>query len=154
MDATWVVVADEGQAKVYEVRSGAGADGHRRIELTPVESLTWASAHADGADLRRDAQGRFFGKGEQMMGHTAPPRTDPLEKEAQLFARRVAEWLAQAHGAQRFARLHLAAAPKFLGRLRPLLDPQVAAAVVEETDKDLTGVPPHELAHRMFSPGQ
>ena len=150
MDATWVLVADEGRANVYEVRQTQGLDGRPRTELAEVESLTWASAHADEADLRRDAQGRFFGKGEQMMGHTAPPRTDPLEKEAELFARRVAGWLADARAKQRFARLYLAAAPKFLGRLRAVLDPQVAAAIAEETDKDLSGLPAHELAQRMF----
>ncbi|HWP20626.1 MAG TPA: host attachment protein [Burkholderiaceae bacterium] len=153
MDKTWVVVADEGRANVYEVTQSPKPDGSPRTELAEVETLTWPSAHADEADLRRDAQGRFYGKGEQMMGHTAPPRTDPLEKEGELFARRVADWLADARGRGRYAALHLIAAPKFLGRLRPLLPPPVQSAVVHEEDKDLSGMSRHELAQRLF-PGR
>lgn len=140
MQATWILVADEGRARVLTLDE-AGP----RPTLREIEELTDAGAHADNADLRRDAQGRFYGKGEQMMGHTAPPRTDELEKEAGLFARRVAQWLADARRKGRYEHLRVAAAPRFLGRLRQAMEPEVSEAVTEELDKDLVQMPEREL---------
>ena len=146
MEPTWILVADEGHARILEPKAPGQA-------LVQIEELTDAAAHADEADLRRDAQGRFYGKGEQFMGHTAPPRTDPLEKEAGLFARRVAERLREAHHKHRFAQLRIAAAPKFLGRLRQEMDQEVRGSVVEELDKDLSNLDVTALSHR-FAMGQ
>ena len=113
MQTIWVVVADEGRARFLELRE-PGQD------LRDVEELTDAAAHADRADLRRDAQGRFHGPGGQQGpgSGTAPPRTDELDKEADLFARRVAERLVDAHRKHRYEQLRIVAAPRFLGRLR------------------------------------
>ena len=72
-----------------------------------------------------------------------------LDHEAELFARRVAERLSQAHAQGRFERLRTAAAPRFLGRLRKALTPQVAGAVVDEIDKDLLQFDRRELTLRL-----
>ncbi|MBI5333935.1 MAG: host attachment protein [Burkholderiales bacterium] len=144
MLTTWIVVADEGRARIL-------TPGEPGRDLREIEVLTDPAARADGADLRRDAQGRYYGKGERNQAHSVPPRTDPLEKEAELFARLVAEHLCKARRENRFDRLQLVAAPRFLGRLRPLLDACVQEVVVDEVNKDLVNVDLHTLTQR-FKP--
>lgn len=144
MKPTWIVVADEGRARILELRQ-------RGEELQPVDELTDAAAHADEADLQRDAHGR------RAHGGTGPISTittsageDKLGQEADLFARRVAEHLAQALQKQRYGELHIAAAPKFLGRLRQHLAEPVRQVVGQEIDKDLLQLDRRALAQHFF----
>jgi protein required for attachment to host cells len=144
MTTTWIVVADEGRARFL-------AQPQRGAELQAVEELTDAAARADEADLQRDAQGRrAHGGGGQVSSITTSAGADKLEQEADLFARRVADYLAQALQKQHFGALHIAAAPRFLGRLRQHLSPQVQQAVAQELDKDLLQLNGRELAQRFF----
>ncbi len=142
---TWVVVADEALARIFEI-AGNGED------MVEVETLSFASGRADGADLRRDAYGRRAGSGTLSGSYpTASAGEDELHHEAELFARRVADWLLEKKRANRYETLKIAAAPRFLGLLRKMLDPQVAADVVEELDKDLIKLDRRELTQRLGS---
>ena len=150
MDPIWIVLADEGRARIFATKE-PGAD------LVEVEELTNAAAHADNADLRRDAYGRRGGGdlgdagGRRMGGSTtASAGEDKLDHEAELFARRIAKWLQEAHQQGRFRELRLAAAPRFLGRLRGQLDPQLTKVLAEELDKDLLQDSVREVARRFF----
>jgi protein required for attachment to host cells len=142
---TWVLLADESRARILEYRS-PGSD------LEEVEELTDAAAHADNADLRRDAYGRRAGSGMQGIGGNATSSAgeEKLDHEAELFARRVAEHLAQAQRQHRYERLRIVAAPRFLGRLRKQLDAQVKQAVEDELDKDLLQLDRRTLTQRLF----
>ncbi|HEV7915473.1 MAG TPA: host attachment protein [Albitalea sp.] len=144
MDATWIVLADEGRARILS-RPQRGA------ELVEVEEIADPAAHAHNADLRRDAYGRRHG-GDGRMGanQTESAGLEKLDHEAELFARRVTERLLDAHHKHRFAELRIAAAPRFLGRLRQVMDPQLKKAVVEELDKDLLQLDARELTQRLF----
>jgi protein required for attachment to host cells len=137
VQATWIVIADEGRARFLS-RTGPDA------RLAEEDELTDAGAHADNADLRRDAYGR---RGSTV---TSSAGEDKLDHEAELFARRVAERLAAAHRQHRFDELRIAAAPKFLGRLRKALDAEVAKTVVGEIDKDLLQLDRRELEDKLF----
>jgi protein required for attachment to host cells len=141
MEPMWIVVADEGRARFLS----CPAPGR---ELTEMDELTDAGAHADNADLRRDAYGR---RGPSV---TSSAGEDKLDHEAELFARRVAERLAEGHRQHRYGELRIAAAPRFLGRLRKALDPEVSKSVVDEIDKDLLQLDRRELAHKLFPPPQ
>lgn len=143
MDPTWILLADEGRARILATRE-PGED------LAEIEEMTDAAAHADNADLRRDAYGRRGGDDLRMGGNaTTSAGEEKLDHEAELFARRVAERLSQAHAQGRFERLRIAAAPRFLGRLRKALTPQVASTVVDELDKDLLQLNRRELTQRL-----
>jgi protein required for attachment to host cells len=148
MTPIWIVLADEGRARILQMRDGGG-------DLEEVEEFTDAAARADNADLRRDAYGRRAGGGGQgIQGSvTESAGEDKLDHEAELFARRVAERLAQAHRQHRYERLRIAAAPKFLGRLRKQLDDDVKRAVVDEIDKDLLQLDRRQLTERLFPHG-
>lgn len=144
MKSTWIVVADEGRARFLTLQQRGG-------DLQQVDELTDAAAHAREADLQRDDHGRrAHGGTGPVSSITTSAGADKLEQEADLFARRVAEHLAQALQKQHFAELHIAAAPKFLGRLRQHLSPQVQQTVVQELDKDLIHVTGRDLAARFF----
>jgi protein required for attachment to host cells len=146
MAPIWVLVADEGRARILELRA---LDG----ELEEVEELTDAGAHADDADLRRDAHGRRSGGGPLAGSSTMQSAGEnKLQHEAELFARRVAERLAQAHRTHRYERLRIAAAPAFLGRLRRQLDDDVRASLIDEIDKDYVNLGRHALT-RVLYPG-
>jgi protein required for attachment to host cells len=148
MTPTWVLLADEGRARILEWRAPD-------TDLEEVEELTDAAAHADNADLRRDAYGRRAGSGTQAIAGnaTASAGEEKLDHEADLFARRVADRLSQAHRQHRFERLRIVAAPRFLGRLRKQLDPEVRQAVEDEIDKDLLQLDRRALTERLFPPG-
>jgi protein required for attachment to host cells len=147
MTPTWVLLADEGRARILEWRSPDS-------DLEEVEEFTDAAAHADNADLRRDAYGRRAGSGTQGIGGNATSSAgeEKLDHEADLFARRVAEHLSQAHRQHRYERLRIVAAPRFLGRLRKQLDAEVKQAVEDELDKDLLQLDRRALTQRLFPP--
>jgi len=145
MNTIWVVVADEGLARFLALPSHGA-------QLEPIEALTDAGAHARNAALSRDAHGRRGGDDLRMGGNATTSAGDSeLEKEAGLFARRVADHLEHALRASRFTELHLVAAPRFLGRLRKALSAEVAGCVVETQDKDLIHLDPAELTQRLFA---
>lgn len=138
----WVLLADEGRARILELRGD---------EMHQLDELTDAAAHADNADLRRDAYGRRAGGGTLAAGNqTESAGQEKLDHEADAFARRVGARLAEAQREQRYGELRIAAAPRFLGRLRPHLDDAVRRCVVEEIDKDLLQLDRRELSERLF----
>ena len=142
MEPIWVVVADEGCARILELRE-------QELELEDVEELTDVAAHANRADLRRAVKGRYFSKGTRAVP-TAEPYTDELEHEADVFVRRLSDRLAEAQRQHRFRQLRLVAAPRLLGRLRRALDQDVAKTVIGELNKDLIHLDCNELARRLF----
>jgi len=144
MRTTWVLLADEARARFLELPDDGG-------DLREVDQMTHASSQADIADLRRDAHGRRGHNDLRMGGNaTASAGEDELHREADLFARRVAERLSQAQQSQRYAELRVAAAPRFLGHLRQVLPRQVADTVVEEIDKNLLQEDLCTLTRRLF----
>jgi protein required for attachment to host cells len=137
------MVADEGSARILAAPPDGG-------DLEEVVQLKDDMAHADDAELRRDALGRRAGGGTLPAGNlTASAGEDELHQEAQLFARRVAEFLAEALREQRFEHLRIAAAPRFLGLLRKALERDVADRVEREVDRDLVQLSRRELTLRM-----
>ena len=140
MEPIWIVVADEGRARFFSC-----AEPGR--ELTEMDEITDAGAHADNADLRRDAYGR---RGSSV---TSSAGEDKLDHEEELFARRVAERLLEAHQARRYDQLRICAAPHFLGRLRKLLAPEVTATVVDELDKNLLQLDARALTRQLYGNG-
>ena len=130
---TWVLVADEAIARLLE-QPGAAQGG-----LVPVEELTDPGAHARHGELASDALGRRAGADLRSGGNATASsgEDDALDQRAERFARRVADRLAEARQQGRYDALRIAAAPRFLGRLRKALPKQVADCVCETQDKDL-----------------
>lgn len=151
---TWVVVADEAIARILRKPEMLG-------DLEPVEELTDPDAHARGADLRNDAEGRRAGSApagsQQNSSHnlrgiasaTASAGESELHLHAESFARRVATHLDQALQQNRYQQLKVIAAPRFLGMLRKQFSARVTASVVETLNKDLVHFSNDEITRRL-----
>ncbi|SPD67675.1 Protein required for attachment to host cells (plasmid) [Cupriavidus taiwanensis] len=158
MKNIWILVADESVARIFASHGDSAP-------LEVVEEITDAAAHADRADLRRDAYGRrgqaaAQGDAGHPGAHQVGPSTvtssageDELHQEAQLFARRVADYLDDARNKQRFDELALIAAPRFLGLLRKTLPPSVTDVITREIDKDFKYVANNDLQQRLADEG-
>lgn len=147
----WVVVADEAIARILEWPETGD-------ELVPVQELTDPDAHAKGADLRRDAVGRRAGSGPGgtlgTAGHATESAGEDLRhREAEGFAKQVAQHLHAALNEGRFDELRLVAAPRFLGMLRKALSPQVSRVVSDELNKDLVHMVNADITTRVFPSG-
>ena len=131
-----LVVADESEARFYNVRP------HKSVEL--VGCLTDPVAHLRDRDLVSDRPGRKFdrapliaGRRGATAGHATGGEQSPRQHEAEVFARRVAAELKQAHRRGEFEGLIVMSGPVFLGLLREALPESVRAALVAEVGKDL-----------------
>lgn len=131
MQSTWIVVADSSRARIFERHD---PDRH----LHEVDDFINEAGRMNSGELRTDERGRFYGKGERQMGHTADPAVMPYEHENEIFSRKLGDYLEKAHNDHRYEQLYLVAAPKFLGLLRDNLNSEVGKAVEEELPNDIS----------------
>lgn len=136
MRTTWVLVADEAIARIFEQPPGGAA-------LVSVEDMTDPDAHAREREMRHDAHGRHSG------GTMVSAADSERHQHAQLFATRIAERLEELHRQKRYELLHILAAPRLLGYLRKALGPGLTAAVASTQDKDVVQETPAQLAQRL-----
>ncbi|HLL09893.1 MAG TPA: host attachment protein, partial [Rubrivivax sp.] len=144
-----VLVADEAITKLMlQTKPGA--------ELVEMQALADPLAHARESDHHRDAHGRRHGgdgPGARNGGNaTTSAGESDRHVQAGRFAKTVAAELTQALREKRFERLHLVAAPKFLGLLRQELGKEVAAVVEDEKAKDLIHLDAAALTAHLFPP--
>lgn len=148
MNATWIVSANAGRARLF-------SHMHSAANLEEVEDMVNTSARLRAADLETDDIGqRSASKSKHSVGApTQPsgyePDQSPVERQTELFARKIADYLLKAHQEGRFQQLNLVASPEFLGVLRKLLDPQLESAVTLEINKDYTQFSPAQLLEQI-----
>jgi protein required for attachment to host cells len=131
MQTIWIVAADNSRAKVFQVRDASH-------EVDAIQEFSNPEARTANRQLVSDAQGRFAGKGTNERGHTIAPHLTAVEHENVVFAKTVADFLNKARAERRFDKLHLIAAPKFLGLLRKEMRPEVQKTVAQEIPKEVT----------------
>jgi len=133
MQMQWVVVADKSRARIFQT-------GGRIDELVEIDDLLNPEGRQDDADLRQDAKGRFYGKGEREQAHTAEPNVTQEEHAADRFSREVMAYLEHANHDQRFGSLVMIAPPEFLGLLRRQLSKSVESKVRQQLAIDIAGL--------------
>lgn len=126
--ATWVVVANSCEAKLFRVS--------KFPKLEQVHHLEHPASKLRNSELVSSKQGRNFQSGGTTR-HTYQPETDPKKMEEEIFAKEVARLLAEARQANAFSRLFIVASPSFLGLIRPHLDGQTQKCVIAEIHKDM-----------------
>ena len=139
MTTTWIIAADSSRARILQVMD-------REQRLSEVEDLLNPGGRVHDRELISDAHPRFSGHGgvgKPSAHSTGGPGSDREEPSAadhatELFAKRVADYLDKARNAHRYDRVHLIAAPKFLGQLRKELGKEVQKLVAAELPKDLS----------------
>lgn len=128
----WVLVADASRARIFEAESRLGP-------IRELHDLVHPASRVREQGLVSDSPGQ--GRGHALgggPGHSVGHEHDASRTEEERFAREVAESLARACAKGRFQRLHVLAAPRFLGLLRKRLDGATRALLVSEHDLDLS----------------
>lgn len=137
MDTAWIVSANTGRARIFAESKPDGA-------LQEVDSLVNTSARMRANEKYSDRIGPLAaGQSSHNTGGALPstqyePQQTPEEREAESFARDVSARLLAGFRAGQFQKLVLVAAPRFLGVLRSILDPELKPLVRLELDKDYT----------------
>ncbi|HVE86864.1 MAG TPA: host attachment protein [Myxococcales bacterium] len=126
---TWIVVADGSRARIFEA-------GRRDRDWRLVESLEHPEGRAHTPELVTDMPAMESGE-------------LPKEREARVFARKVAERLEGGFHARMFQRLVLVAPPEQMGYLRQALPPPVSAVVAHELTKDFSRLRQDKLEERL-----
>lgn len=130
MSTRWVVVADASRARIFETRAlGRG--------LKEIEDLVNPNGRAHSNDLLADHGGRTYAHTGARAGKSQP-RSDPVEHEVEMFAKRLADRIEQGRVERRFDRLCFVAPPRFLGLLREKCCRETGKLIEFELAKDLS----------------
>jgi protein required for attachment to host cells len=135
---TWIVIADGGQAKVFE-HDGPGKG------LRAVKDLQLKQSNLKAGDIMSDRPGSSQG-GSAGSHSSMSPSTDPVQARERKFVEQLADVLEAKRAEGAFDRLVIAAAPTALGDLRPALSEGVKKTIIGEMPKDLTNIPMAQLA--------
>lgn len=132
----WIVVCDGAKALIFRNEGDA-----ELLNLKLVEVI--AEPHALSRDLGTDRPGRVY----QSHGSARSTVEAPdFHSEAEAaFLAGIVDHLDKAVREHSVRHLVLVAPPKALGLLRQRLTPALRAIVTAEVDKDLAGLPTHEI---------
>lgn len=138
---TWILVANRARALVYEAS--------RTKRPTRVLDIENPRGRLKAGDINSDKSGRAFprhgtGSSDLEKAH------DPVEHEAETFAKHLATTLEEALHARRFDELVLIAEPHFLGLLRGAIGSGVSARIAGSFAKDLAAEPDVELERSLM----
>jgi len=137
MQVAWIVSANAGRARFF-------SQANATEPLQEIHDMVNTAARLRTGETQTDALGqRAASKSRHSVGApTQPsgyePHQSPAEHQTEMFAKTVATFLSHAYQEGRFKRLSLIASPDFLGVLRKLMEPALAAAVKLEINKDYT----------------
>ncbi len=138
----WLAAVDGAHARFFTIENAGAA-----LRLTSRGGLQGTRAHT--GDLVSDHAGRV----RESMGttrHAMEPRTDAKVHAEEVFAVTTARELEALGRSGAFDTLILAAAPRQLGHLRKMLDPEFREHyVMLEIAGDWTNLPPPELASNL-----
>ena len=128
--SVWVLAADSSRARLFQADSRTGA-------ISELEDMVHPASRIKERGLVTDRAGRDVapgGGGGHSMGHEDAAEREEIER----FAREVGGKLCAARKAGRYRRLHVLAAPRFLGALRKHLDAETRAVLISEQDANVT----------------
>ena len=137
----WVLVADSGSARIFELRKAPA-------EFCEVHSLVSDALHKRNSDLVSDGSGRSFNT-RGPSGHSKEQKSDPHDLAEQEFSRKLVEKLELAAHMGVFEKLMIIADPKTLGRLRPLMSKPLRKQITHEVNLDLVGMPQEKLKQKI-----
>lgn len=128
MQTTWVIAADAGRARIFEMSEGGK-------QLQQIEDLL-------NPEIRPGE--RTLGRIERLAGN--PMSDGSAQRETEQFSKRVGQFVEQGRAARRFDRLCLIAPSKFLDLMRQHLGEEARKMVEEEIPKDLVWSQSRDIA--------
>jgi protein required for attachment to host cells len=129
MKLTWILVADTTRARIFTADTPSSP-------LEEIEDLSHSKSRLHDREITSDLPGKIKSVGGG--GHAYEQPTDPKKYETEAFAHTIAQYLEDAHNANRFEQLLIVAGPTFLGLLRSNLSEQIKRLVRFELDKEIT----------------
>ncbi|MGA8758191.1 MAG: host attachment protein [Stellaceae bacterium] len=138
--ARWVVIADAGRARVFEL------DAKGALVRTPIREME--AETAPSRELGSDRPGRTFDSAGQGR-HAEEPPTDPHRYEKRRFADELAGFLEDARKQDLVGQLFIVAPPQMLGDLREEFSGELKKFVKAELPKDFSMLPPHQLEQHL-----
>lgn len=138
MASSWVLVADNSQAKVYRF-------DRRKRELDLIDQID----HEEGRWKRQEfvAGGPGFSVASASGTHKMGTDNSPKTNESLHFAQLLAKSISHAHDLHQFETLRVCAPPKLLGEILPLVDKHVPLG--DHINKDLIHEKPEHLLARL-----
>jgi protein required for attachment to host cells len=129
MGTMWVLTANRGFAKLFEVK-GVGR------QIKEIHHIDNPEGRKKGSEIFTDSPGRSFdrlGPGR----HALTNERDAHEREQKTFTHKIADLLQQGLENHDYNELALIAPDKFLGELHQVLSEHVKKATIKEVHKDL-----------------
>ena len=148
METTWIVTADEGRARIFATSDRTQPLQEIEDMVNPSARMRTSEKYTDGGDPTAAGKSIHNTGGALPNKQYEPPQT-PEEHESESFAKGLCGYLLKAHQEARFQKLMLVAAPKFLGVLRVVLDPQLKPLVTKEINKDYSHSNAHQLREQL-----
>jgi protein required for attachment to host cells len=123
---TSMLVADSADARIFQSKTGK--------DWTLIREMSHPQSRVRPSEVGPDKPGRVRQSTGQRSAMETP--TPHKKKEAQKFARELAEFLEREIASGAVDRLVLVTPPEFLGILRAELPPAVLARVIDTIEKD------------------
>lgn len=124
-----VIVADSSKARILMAQSRNGILEIKRELVHDDSRLKEQELVADGTGITNDSGG--YGK------HSMGYEKNTHQRQAEIFAHELSSEIDKIRQSNDPGRIHLIAAPKFLGLLRNYLNKQCTALLVGEINKNL-----------------
>jgi protein required for attachment to host cells len=137
---TWVVVADNCQAKIYRIT--------KFPKIEEISYLEHPDARLHNQELISQKPGHNIQRGG-VVGYSYQPEIDRKQLEASKFAVDLARIIATHQEKGDFARLYVIAEPSFLGMLRKHFSAGVRKTIVGELARELTSFDPTLIEHHI-----
>ena len=137
MNLTWLVVADNSKARIFEVDTHSGP-------IKEIETLVHTQSRLHEQEMTSDLPGRSGAKNGSG-ANVYEAETRPKDQESISFAREVASEIDVARKKNKFKQVMLVASPGFLGNLRNALSVQTQKLTSFELAKNLSQLSAEEI---------
>jgi protein required for attachment to host cells len=143
MAITWILVAHGTAGKILQI-------GKNVEDIIIKNEFSHPNTAKKNLEINSDRPGRTFQRTSPVR-HAMSSNEEPKDHERRIFAKEMANFLAQAHAENLFNNLILVASPNLLGDLRKALPAPVLKTVSHELDKDFMSqnLSPAQLAEKI-----
>jgi len=138
MNATWVLVANGSEARLFEKK-------HDPKHLSLIKEFNHPESRDKGHDLASDRPGHFNGEISKAAHGSFTEATSPKQYEVERFAKILTDELDAARNKNRYNQLILVSSPHFHGLLNGHMNEHVAKMVDQHIEKDYTDLKAEEL---------
>lgn len=142
MTTTWVLVANHGNAHLFEMK-GPGKG------LKYLRHIPHPEGRLKSGDMNADKPGRSQDSMKTGGRHAMGKEHDPKDQEAVRYAKQLAQIMDEGRSHNHYTKAVLVADPRLLGQLRTALDPHTAALVTASYDKDLASLDERTVTQRL-----